>query len=76
MRFKLRQPAAWDIRTLDPNTLSDQQAEYYYHKALHEGAEVEEFPPGSMGRLTIASQYVRFCQRNLRKLTLVPKPEF
>lgn len=76
MQFKHRLPASWDIRALDPDTLSDQQAEYYYNKAIREGADVDAYPEGSMGRLAIASQYVRFCQHNLRRLTEKPKPEF
>lgn len=76
MKFKRRQPASWNICALDPSTLSDEQAEFFYAKAIHEGADVDEQPPGSMGRLTIAAQYVSYCQRQLRKLTEVPKPEF
>lgn len=74
MKFKQKQPTSWDIRALDPNTLSDEQAEYFYLKAIHAAADVEEQPPGSMGRLAVASQYVRHLQRHLRKLTEVSKP--
>lgn len=74
MKFRQRYRPSWDIRILDPNTLSDEQAEYYYAKAIHEGADVEEYPEGSMGRLAVASEYVRFCQRSFGRLTEVSKP--
>lgn len=75
MKFKYRQPASWDIRVINPNTLSYEQAEFFYAKAIHEGAIVTNWPKGSMGRLTVASEYVRHVQRELRTYTRRQEPE-
>lgn len=76
MRFKQSPPTSWDIRVIDPNTLSDEQAEYYYAKARRVVLDEPTYPRGSMGRLAIAAAYIRSQQRQLGKLIVKPELDF
>lgn len=76
MPLKPKKSHSWDIRSLDPLKLSDAQAEYYYAKARREMHDIPDFPPGSTGRFTQASLYVRHVQTEMRKHTTKKAPEF